>query len=597
MHVRRRNHWGWGYEDQRFSPEQVRAAADGLAAHLGLGEGVEVEDPVALEDARLPPVRIRPPADLAEICSDDAHARASHAWGKSYADVVRGFRGNFEHAPDFVAYPCEEHELERLLEWCAAARVAAIPYGGGTSVAGGIRPEVDSSYNGAITLDLGALDHVLEVDPISRSARIQAGATGPELERQLGEHGLTLRHFPQSFELSTLGGWIATRAAGHFATVWTHIEDFVESARAITPAGAWESRRLPGSGAGVSPDRMLAGSEGTLGVITEAWVRVQPRPVHRRSVGVLFGDFARGVECVRELSQSGLNPANCRLIDQREAKMTMVGDGGSALLVLGFESTDHPVDAWMARALEICGEHGGEVTERGGSTGGGKGEAGSRGGGGLREGGGLRGGGGSREGGGSRGGAGSREGGGLRGGAGSRSDAGSWGAGADDKGPDAVGAWRQTFFAAPYLRDVFVAMGAISETFETAITWERFPALHERVMGAAEQAMREVGAQPGGVSCRFTHVYPDGPAPYFTVLARGRRGAELEQWGAIKRAVSDAILAAGATITHHHSVGRDHRPWYDRQRPDPFAAALRGAKAAVDPRGIMNPGVLVDPPR
>ncbi len=571
MHARRRNHWGWGYEDQRFSPEQVRAAAGGLTAHLGLGEGVEVEDPVALEDARLPPMRIRPPADLAEICSEDAHARASHAWGKSYADVVRGFRGSFEHAPDFVAYPREEHEVERLLEWCAAARVAAIPYGGGTSVAGGIRPEVDSSYNGAITLDLGALDQLLEVDPISRSARIQAGATGPELERQLGEHGLTLRHFPQSFELSTLGGWIATRAAGHFATVWTHIEDFVESARAITPAGVWESRRLPGSGAGVSPDRMLAGSEGTLGVITEAWMRVQPRPVHRRSVGVMFGDFARGVECVRELSQSGLNPANCRLIDQREAKMTMVGDGASALLVLGFESTDHPVDASMARALEICGEHGGEATERGGSRGDG---AGSRG-----------------------GGAGSREGAVSRGGVGSLGGAVSRGDGAGDEGPDAVGAWRQTFFATPYLRDVFVAMGAISETFETAITWERFPALHEQVVGAAEKAMREVGAQPGGVSCRFTHVYPDGPAPYFTVLARGRRGAELEQWAAIKRAVSDAIEAAGATITHHHSVGRDHRPWYDRQRPDPFAAALRGAKAAVDPRGIMNPGVLVDPPR
>jgi alkyldihydroxyacetonephosphate synthase len=158
-----------------------------------------------------------------------------------------------------------------------------------------------------------------------------------------------------------------------------------------------------------------------------------------------------------------------------------------------------------------------------------------------------------------------------------------------------VNTWRETFLAAPYLRDVFVAMGVISETFETAITWERFPALHERVTAAAEQAMREVGAQPGWVSCRFTHVYPDGPAPYFTVLARGRRGEELQQWAAIKRAVSDAIVEGGGTITHHHAVGRDHRPWYDRQRPEPFAAALRGAKQAVDPRGIMNPGVLVDP--
>jgi alkyldihydroxyacetonephosphate synthase len=572
MRERRRNHWGWGYEDQRFSPEQVRAAADGLAAHLGLGAQLEVEDPVALRDVTLPPPRIGPPAALAELCADDAHTRASHAWGKSYADVVRAFRGSFEHPPDFVVYPREEHEVEQVLEWCAAQRVAAIPYGGGTSVVGGVRPEVDPSYNGAITLDLGALDRVLEVDPVSRAARIQAGASGPELERQLAEHGLTLRHFPQSFELATLGGWIATRAAGHFATVWTHIEDFVESVRAIAPTGEWESRRLPGSGAGISPDRMLAGSEGILGVITEAWMRVQPRPTHRRSAGVRFADFATGAECVRELSQSGLNPANCRLIDRREAKLTMVGDGASALLVMGFESTDHPVDAPMERALEICRAHGGDVEERGGSWSAARaGAAGSRGGGGA--------------------GTGSRGGGG--GGAVSRGG----GAGAGDGEPDAVGTWRETFLAAPYLRDVFVAMGAISETFETAITWERYPAFHEQVTAAAERSLREVGAQPGGVSCRFTHVYPDGPAPYFTVLARGRRGEELEQWAAIKRAVSEAIVAAGGTITHHHAVGRDHRPWYDRQRPEPFAAALRGAKAAVDPHGIMNPGVLLDPLR
>ena len=255
---------------------------------------MEVEDPVAIEAVKLPAPRISPPAALAELCAEDTHARASHAWGKSYADVVRGFRGNFEHPPDFVAYPREEHEIEQLLEWCAAARVAAIPYGGGTSVVGGVRPEVAPSYNGAVSIDLSALDRVLEVDPISRAARIQAGASGPELERQLGEHGLTLRHFPQSFELATLGGWIATRAAGHFATVWTHIEDFVESVRALTPTGAWESRRLPGSGAGVSPDRMLAGSEGTLGVITEAWVRVQPRPTHRRSAGVALRRLRHG---------------------------------------------------------------------------------------------------------------------------------------------------------------------------------------------------------------------------------------------------------------------------------------------------------------
>jgi alkyldihydroxyacetonephosphate synthase len=343
---------------------------------------------------------------------------------------------------------------------------------------------------------------------------------------------MTLRHFPQSFEYSTLGGWIATRAGGHFATLWTHIEDLLESARAITPSGAWESRRLPGSGAGPSPDRLLAGSEGVLGVITSAWVRVQPRPSHRASAGVRFETFLRGAECVRELSQSGLHPANCRLLDAGEAALTTAGDGGHALLVLGFESTDHEVEDAMARALAICADHGGTVAPR-----------------------------------------------------------------REKGGGDAVESWRGAFIGAPYVRDLLVAAGVISETFETAVTWERFPAFHARVMEVAREAVREVCGAGGSVFCRLTHVYPDGPAPYFTVLAPARRGEEIEQWGAIKQAVSDVLIERGATITHHHAVGRDHRPWYDRQRPDAFALALRGAKAAVDPAGVMNPGVLVEPLR
>jgi alkyldihydroxyacetonephosphate synthase len=535
MSARRRKHWGWGFEDQQPSWDDWRGAAATVAERLErLGiEAGELEQPLPLERVELREPRVAPPAELSEICASDLHARASHALGKSYMDVVRGFRGRFEHPPDFVACPREERELEQLLAWCSAQRVAAIPYGGGTSVVGGVSPQLDGSYDGAISIDMGSFDRVLEVDAISRAARIQAGAAGPVLEAQLKEHGLTLRHFPQSFELSTLGGWIATRAAGHFATVRTHIEDFVESVRAITPAGVWASRRLPGSGAGVSPDRMLVGSEGSLGEITEAWVRVQPPPAHRFSQGVRFASFARGAECVRAISQSGLDPANCRLIDAREAQMTMAGDGSHALLVLGFESPDHPVDDAMARALEICDEHGGITAQRA--------KRGAR---------------------------------------------------------DAVGSWRDAFLGAPYLRDTFVAIGVLSETFETAITWDRFESFHAEVRTATERALREHGAadrSPGFVTTRFTHTYPDGPAVYFTVLAPARRGAELEQWGAIKREVSDAVIAQGGTITHHHAVGRDHRPWYDEQRPQAFASALQAAKSAVDPAGIMNPGVLVDP--
>jgi alkyldihydroxyacetonephosphate synthase len=512
----------------------VRAAAEGFRAHLGFG-GEDVEEPVPLEDVELPRARLEPPAGLAEICSSETYERASHAYGKSYRDVVRGFRGRFDHPPDVVAFPRDAREVEAVLEWCAARGAAAIPYGGGTSVVGGVEAAIGDGYAGSVTIDLGRLDRVLEIDRASRAALIQAGATGPSLEDQLRDHGLTLRHFPQSFQLSTLGGWIATRAGGHFATLYTHIDDLVESITAVTPAGTIETRRLPGSGAGPSPDRMLLGSEGILGVITEAWVRLHERPTHKASAAVTFLDFARGAEAVRALGQSGLYPTNCRLLDPGEAALTGAAAEG-ALLVLGFESADHPVEPWMDRALELAGDFGGS-TERS-----------------------------------------------------SRHE--------PDQRPTAgrssVSTWRDVFLRAPYLRDTFVACGVISETFETAITWDRFEALHTSVVEATERALAET-CGGGRVMCRFTHVYPDGPAPYFTVLAPARKGSELSQWDAIKAAASDAIIAAGGTITHHHAVGRDHRRWYDRQRPPAFADALRAAKAALDPAAVLNPGVLIDP--
>ncbi len=520
--ARRLKHWGWGYEDEQPSPDEVRAAAGGIAAHLGFGS-TEVEKPVALEQIELPSPRLKPPEPLTEICSTSTYERCLHAYGRSYSDIVRAFRGRFDHAPDVVARPRDERELEVVLDWALSAGAAVIPFGGGTSVVGGVEPRLQGSV---VTVDLKALDQVLEVDRVSMAARIQAGATGPGLEQQLGEHGLTLRHFPQSFQFSTLGGWIATRAGGHFATLYTHIDDLVESVRALTPVGWWESRRLPGSGAGVSPDRALLGSEGILGLITEAWVRVRPRPTKRASAAVRFDDFAAGTAAVRALSQSGLYPANCRLIDPLEARTTGAGDGEHAVLVLGFESADHDVEPAMSLALDCCGDHGGSWERRGGGG--------------------------------------------------------------------AAGSWREAFLRAPYLRDTFVAMGVLSETFETAITWERFESFHSAVLASVTEAVREVcGA--GSVTCRFTHVYPDGPAPYYTILAPVRRGEELEQWAQIKRVASDAVIGAGGTITHHHAVGRDHRPWYDRQRPEPFATALRAAKAALDPTGALNPGVLIDP--
>ena len=530
-----RRFWGWGREGAGPSPEQQRAIAQALAARFGLRE-VTITPPPLLEELRLPAPRLAPPGALAALCSTAPLDRAGHAYGKSFRDVVRALRRDFAHPPDVVAFPHTEAEVTAVLDWCAGANAAVIPYGGGSSVVGGVEPAVGARYAGAVSLDLARLDRVVEVDRTSRAARIQAGVLGPALEEQLRPHGLTLRHFPQSFEFSSLGGWIATRSGGHYATLYTHIDEFVESLRVITPAGVVETRRLPGSGAGPSPDRLFIGSEGILGVITEAWMRLQDRPRFRASAAVTFADFATGAAAARAIAQAGLYPANCRLLDPGEATTAGAGSGAEAVLLVAFESADHELDAWMARALALAAAHGGRVPPDAGRTR--RAEEGAR--------------------------------------------------------DGAAGAWRKSFLEAPYLRDALIAMGMISETFETAVTWDRFAAFHEGVRAATEEALRRVcGA--GQLTCRFTHVYPDGPAPYYTVIAPGRRGAELEQWAAIKQAASDAILRLGGTITHHHAVGRHHRPWYDRERPAGFAAALAAAKAALDPAGVLNPGVLIDP--
>jgi alkyldihydroxyacetonephosphate synthase len=521
MNGRRRKHWGWGWADEQPSPDEVRAAAAGLREHLGFGS-VEVEAPAPVGTLRAP--RLEVPGTLAAICSVDAHTRATHSYGASYRDVVRGFRGAFDAPTDVVARPGNEEELEAVLEWAVAEGAAVIPFGGGTSVVGGVEPSVPDSYPGVLTVDVSALDRVLEVDSVSLAARIQAGATLPAIEEQLRPHGLTLRFYPQSFEFVTLGGAIATRGGGHFATGPTHIDDFVESVRALTPAGWWESLRLPSSGAGPSPDRLMLGSEGALGVITEAWVRVLHRPAFRAAAAVHFPTFWEGAAAARAVVQSGLRPANCRLIDPDEARLTFAGDGSVAILLLAFESGVDVAGTLMGHAVKLCREGGGTPVEPRGEGGG------------------------------------------------------------------ASEVWRESFFRAPYLRDTFVAMGVMSETFETAITWERFETFVSSVLGATREAV----GHPGHVSCRLTHVYADGCAPYFTVVAPVARGFELERWSEVKRVASEAILAGGGTITHHHAVGRDHLPWYRSQRPQAFNRAMTEAKRAVDPGSAMNPGVLFD---
>ena len=535
----RRSYWGWGLETDEPNDEQRAQAAARLSARWGVTlTPLPRPEP---EGPKLRASRIAPPGALAGIVRSDAHSRAGHSYGKSFRDTVRAVRGDFPNPVDLVAFPSGEDEVRAVLEWCDGADIVAIPYGGGSSVVGGVEPP--GGDRPSVSIDLSGLNQVLEVDVTSRAARIQAGALGPEIEAQLRPHNLTLRHFPQSFEWSTLGGWIVTRSGGHYATNQTHIDDLVESARMLTPNGVWESRRLPGSGAGPSPDRMILGSEGIFGIVTEAWMRVQGRPVFRASAGVLFESWAGAAEAARRVVQTKLGPANCRVLDPVEAGAAAGLDGSKAILILGFESADLPQGPFIAEAVRIAQEAGGIVDANGvivvdgPTTGETAGTAGRQG---------------------------------------------------------AVGEWRNSFIRAPYQRNLTAGLGLVGDTFETAITWDRWPEFDRSVRAAVEAALRRV-CGGGTLSCRFTHVYPDGPAPYYSFQGLGKPGGEIEMWAEVKKAASDAVMAGGGTITHHHAVGRDHRPWYDGQRPDPFAEALRAAKRAVDPRGILNPGVLIDP--
>ncbi|CBL45573.1 FAD linked oxidase [gamma proteobacterium HdN1] len=523
-----RSRWGWGYEGQL---DALSGAVKRASQFFGQ---LQSAMPVADADLELPTPRTPIPAALSAFADASPLTRARFTWGKSYTDRVRGFYGDYSIAPDFVVQPTNDEQVHQVLDVCDRLQLAVIPFGGGSSVTGGVEARPSARQRGAVTMDLSRLDQLLEVDSVSLTARIQAGIFGPALEKQLATHGLTLRHFPQSFEFSTLGGWIVTRAGGHFATVYTHIDELVQSVRMLTPQGLLETPHLPASGAGPDGNRLICGSEGTFGVVLDAWMRVRPRPRFRAGASVHFKDYWQAVAATRAIAQSGLFPANCRLLDMREAFLNQVAADGSSVLVLGFESADHSMEAGLARALEITRDFGG-VCPKGPS---------------LREG----------------------EGG--------------------ERGDDSGEQWRASFLSGPYLQDAMIQAGILADTFETACTWQAFPALYEGVTQAVQAALTEV-CGGGVISCRFTHVYPDGPAPYFTFLGKAKRGGELEQWLAIKNAASEALGKFGGTITHHHAVGRMHKAGYAKECPPLLAESLRAVKQRLDPHGIMNPGVLL----
>jgi alkyldihydroxyacetonephosphate synthase len=525
-----RKYWGWGSTGIEYPRDRLNKTLSLLNTALGIitGDALSPADP---EEIKLAPPRFELPGNLAEICTADNFQRLLHTYGMSFRDVWRALHGRFDHPPDYVAFPQDESHLIELFRFAETANVGLVIYGGGTSVVGGVEMPSGSSKAGFISVDLSKMDKVININEEDMTVRVQAGCFGPALERQLKEKGMVLRHYPQSFEFSSVGGWVATRAGGHYATVFTQIDHFVQQLRLVTPTGIVTTRKLPNSGAGPNENRYFCGSEGAFGIISEVTLKVQRIPKHKRSMTVTFNSFEDGVEACRQLSQSQLYPTNARLVDNYEALANGLGDGMSTVLILGYESPAAPVDSLMEAALDICSACGGNFERQGASL-----EI-------------------SR-----------------------------------DKKADE---WKRSFLLAPYLRDELIRRGLIVETFETCTTWSNFQAFHKKIKQTVMHAISEYCGS-GMITCRFTHIYPDGPAPYYTVIAKGKEGLQFDQWNAIKEAASRIIVENGGTITHHHAVGRDHRPYYEMEQDPEYLNLLRKMKDHFDPDGLLNEGVLIN---
>ena len=531
--------WGWGEEGHEVSlPEDASFLFE---TQLGIPRG-ERRSPVSLEDVRLPQPRL--PAALRERLSgllgadhvrDDREARVSHALGRSYPDLVRLRSGDGSSAPDVVVRPGSAEEVAAVLSACADARAAVVPFGGGTSVVGGVEPLADG-FAGAVSLDLRRLDAVAGIDRASLTARLGAGITGPEIERRLGEEGLTLGHFPQSFEYSTLGGWVATRSAGQASGGYGRIDDVVEGLRFVAPAGEIDVRERPASAAGPELGELLVGSEGVLGVVCDATVRVRPAPQARRFEGWSFRSFAEGREALRVIAQEGAAPDVARLSDEAETGLgfALAATGGTAervvkrylrmagheracVAIAGFEGSEDDVERRRLRAAAL-----------------------------LRGGGGL------------------------------------------SLGRRPGEAWLRTRYEGPYLRDELLTRGVLVDTLETATSWSNLETLYDAVGGALRRTLGPMSL----VMCHVSHLYRSGASLYFTFFARQEDDA-LAQWRTVKEAASEAIVAGGGTITHHHGVGRDHLPWMRAEIGELGVELLRAAKERLDPAGVMNPGKLL----
>lgn len=521
------NAWG--------DPAAAKPLSDGIRSLLKQALGVgEAEVPAPEIDE----VRLRPSAlstddrdALAAIVGsefvlDDDRARVLHAGGKSTLDLLR--RKQIEQdAPDAVVVPGDEEQIAAILRHCSEHGIAVVPFGGGTSVVGGLDPD-RNGFGAVISLDLQRLDELHSLDEVSCEAVLGAGVSGPDAERLLGERGFSLGHFPQSFEFVTIGGLAATRSSGQDSAGYGRFNDMIRGIRAVTPAGVLDVGRAPESAAGPDLRHLLIGSEGVFGVITQVRLKVHPVPECTRYEAWSFPDFATGAAALRAVTQIGTGPTVIRLSDEAETGVNLatsesIGEAsitGGCLAVTVFEGTTEHAESRHAETRAVLEKNGGTSL----------GEAPAR-------------------------------------------------------------AWEHGRFSAPYLRDALLAVGALCETLETATTWSNIPAVKDAVTQALTSSLGESGT-PALVLCHISHVYPTGASLYFTVVA-GQRGNPIEQWRAAKTAATDAMVRTGATITHHHAVGADHRPWMRDEVGDLGVEVLKAVKATLDPAGILNPGKLI----
>jgi alkyldihydroxyacetonephosphate synthase len=532
------NWWGWGDPTRRT---ELDATALGVLRER-IGELEAWPLAARIEDFELPEARPLPRAVIDAVGERAVFAshedRLRHATGSGFVDLARLRGGRLEHAPDAVLVPGDPAAVGRLIDACAAAGVVVVPYGGGTSVVGGVEP-LRGDHEALVSLDLAALREV-SVDETSLTAHLGAGLRGPEAEAALGAQGLTLGHFPQSFEYATIGGFAATRSAGQASSGYGRFDSLVTSVRLLSPAGNLSTLESPHTAAGPALRELVIGSEGTLGVIPDVIVRVRPAPPQRRYEAWIAESFEAGCEIVRVLAQGPGLPTVVRVSDEEETvgSLALSGPRGAAgkafggylkarrrasgaLMIVGYEGEEEALT--RRRALTVRALRGGGAVYLG--------RAGGR-------------------------------------------------------------SWEHGRYGGPYQRDLLMSMGAFVETLETSHTWTRLGELH-RAVGAAIRGALDGQGTPALVFCHLSHAYADGASLYFTFISRARRGEELEQWAAVKKAASEAIVANGATITHHHATGRDHLPYMEAEVGATGLGVLRAVKDQLDPTGIMNPGKLL----